>query len=166
MESIDNTDKYYFFWQTSSPFSNWHFSQYILDDLQFNCSEQGVMYSKAILFGDIVVAKKILKCLPNQQKLMKSLGRQVKNFDENIWKKHRIQIYKRHCHAKFSQNQHLKNILISTGNKILVEASPSDKIWGIGLSAHIAKSTPVEKWKGLNLLGQILTEIKFQFMTE
>lgn len=163
---MNNASTYEFFWQTSSPFSNWHPATYILDEITFNCSEQGVMYDKAILFGDHDIAKKILQCNNSQQKLMKNLGRQVSGFNEEIWKNNRILIYKKHCRAKFSQNLHLKTTLLNTAKKILVEASPTDKIWGIGMSKSEALITPSNKWKGANLLGKLLTEIRDEFANE
>lgn len=158
----DTSKNYFFFYETSSPFSNWHPSSYILNGIEFNCSEQGVMYEKALLFGDTVVAQKILECEQSQQNKMKKLGRDVKGFDELIWKMNRMQIYKKHCEAKFTQNQYLKQLLLSTNGKTLVEASPYDKIWGIGMNKNEALVTPPEKWKGLNLLGKILTEIRLK----
>lgn len=163
---MDNASKYEFFWQTNSPFSNWYPATYVLDTITFNCSEQGVMYDKAVLFGDHAIAKKILQCNGYQQGLMKNLGRQVSGFNEELWKKHRIPIYKKHCYAKFSQNPHLKIALLNTSGKILVEASPTDKIWGIGLSKSAALITPPNKWKGTNLLGKLLTEIRNEFINE
>lgn len=156
----DNGKNYCFFWQTRSPFSNWHPAKYILNGIEFNCSEQGVMYAKATLFGDTNVAEQILTCGSSQQGLMKKLGREVKGFNESTWKKNRVKIYKEHCYAKFSQNEQLKIALINTQGKTLVEASPSDKIWGIGMHKSEALVTPPNKWKGLNLLGKLLTEIR------
>lgn len=158
----DPTD-YHFFWQTTSPFSNWHAAHYVLDDNEFNCTEQGVMWEKAKLFGDENIALQIKKCGQTEQALMKKLGRQVRGFNERIWKKNRVEIYKRHCLAKFSQNPHLKTQLMNTSGKMLVEASPSDKIWGIGMAKHEAIKVPPHKWKGLNLLGLILTDIRTEF---
>jgi len=157
---INNKLKYEFFYETSSLFSNWYPAQYTLNGIMFNCSEQGVMYDKAILFGDENVATEIMKCNSSQQRKMKQLGRTVKNFDENIWKNNREKIYHKHCSAKFKSNQYLKNALLNTHDKILVEASPTDLIWGIGLSEEDAIVTPVKNWKGLNLLGKILTQIR------
>jgi ribA/ribD-fused uncharacterized protein len=151
---------YTFFWQTESPFSNWHPAKYTCNEINFNCSEQGVMYDKALLFGDIEVAKNVLKCSVSEQGKMKSLGRKVNHFKENTWKKYRVEIYTKHCKAKFTQNEHLKQKLIETRNTTLVEASPNDKIWGIGLHERDAKKTHPSKWPGTNLLGQLLTKIR------
>lgn len=162
----DNSKNYCFFWQTGSPFSNWHPATYTLNGVEFNCSEQGVMYAKAILFGDNKVAEQILSCGSSQQGLMKKLGREVKGFNESTWKKNRVKIYKEHCFAKFTHNEHLKEALMNTVGKTLVEASPSDKIWGIGMHKSEALVTPPNKWKGLNLLGKILTEIRDELLNE
>jgi ribA/ribD-fused uncharacterized protein len=161
-----NISKYTFFWQTGSPFSNWHSANYTIDGVEFCCSEQGVMYEKAILFNDDKIAKQILQCSGSQQKKMKQLGRKVRHFKESAWKKNRITIYTKHCKAKFEQNKHLKEKLLQTGNKMLVEASPYDKIWGIGLNEKVARRTNPKLWPGLNLLGQILTNIKEDFIKE
>lgn len=159
-KKIDNSDKYKFFWSTSSEFSNWYPATYTFDNIEFCCSEQGVMWSKAKLFKDDETTDKILKCTKNQQKRMKDLGRQVKNFDETIWNKEKVNIYTKHCREKFSQNQDLKNSLLSTHPKILVEASPYDSIWGIGLNEAIAKKTNPNDWPGKNLLGILLTNLR------
>lgn len=161
MEQLDYDSRdYTFFWQTGSPFSNWHPAKYTCDGINFNCSEQGVMYDKALLFGDIEVAAKVLKCSVSEQGKMKSLGREVKHFKESTWKKNRVEIYAKHCRAKFTQNEHFKQKLMETGNTTLVEASPNDKIWGIGLHERDAKKTHSDKWPGTNLLGKLLTDIR------
>lgn len=159
-EKPSHAKDYVFFWQTGSPFSNWHPSKYTYDNIEFNCSEQGVMWSKAKLFEDNESANKILECTTSQQKKMKELGRGVKKFKEGVWKRNRVSIYKVHCYEKFTQNSHLKEKLLQTGNKTLVEASPNDAIWGIGINEKKAKVTPPNKWPGMNLLGIILTEIR------
>lgn len=165
---VDNTEEYSyqnytFFWQTGSPFSNWHPSLYTYNDIAFNCSEQGVMWSKAKLFGDEKIADEILKCTTSQQKKMKTLGREIRSFKESTWKKNKVRIYKQHCYEKFSQNKHLKEKLLETGSNLLVEASPHDRIWGIGLNEKSAKKIHPTKWPGLNLLGKLLTEIRDEF---
>lgn len=159
-ETIDNTKNYVFFWSTGSPFSNWHPAKYTYKGIEFNCSEQGVMWSKAKLFGDDDIAEKILNCHSDQQKKMKDLGRKVKNFKDNMWHKNKVKIYTEHCYEKFTQNNELQEKLLSTYPKKLVEASPNDLIWGIGLHESQAKTIDPTKWPGKNLLGQILTNIR------
>lgn len=96
----------------------------------------------------------------NNPKEIKVLGRQVKNFDENIWKKNRYSIILNGNYAKFMQNEDLRLFLISTKDSILVEASPYDKIWGIGMSSNNENIENPLLWRGLNLLGFALMEVR------
>jgi len=116
------------------------------------------MYDKAVLFGDYEVAEKILKTTSPMK--IKQLGRQVKGFKDKTWKKHRLDSMYRHCFAKFSQNEHLKEALLRTGNKQMVEASPSDRVWGIGLNEDVARRRAPDTWPGQNLLGQVLNNVR------
>ncbi|EFC47831.1 hypothetical protein NAEGRDRAFT_31328 [Naegleria gruberi] len=157
-DKFGNTQKYEFFWKDKSVFSNWHAASYVLDGIQFANTEQGMMYGKAKLFGDDEVAKDILaNTSPSNAK---QLGRMVSNFTDDMWNQNRELIMKRHLYAKFSQNEDIKQTLLSTGDKILAEASPNDAIWGIGMREHEAIETHPSKWPGLNLLGKLLTEVK------
>lgn len=117
-----------------------------------------MMWAKAMLFGDIEVANKILKA--KEPSVQKSLGRQVKNFDQKKWEEHCERIVYEGNHAKFSQNPNLLKRLIKTGETTLVEASPYDRIWGIGLAEHDPRARYRETWLGKNLLGQILTDLR------
>src|SRR6185503_16434085 len=92
-------------------------------------------------------------------KTAKQLGREVKNFDEEIWQKHRLALVVAGNHAKFSQNLELAKFLLGTGHDILVEASPVDRVWGIGLAASDDRATNPAQWRGLNLLGFALMEV-------
>lgn len=122
------------------------------------CSEQYFMKKKQERFdvSNEELANKIMNS--KNPKEIKKLGRQVKNFDEEIWNKERYDIMKDALKLKFSQEE-LKNKLVSTGNAILVEASPTDRIWGIGMNESQVNSTHTN-WKGLNLLGRALMEIR------
>ena len=152
----EHDDPFEFFW--SGPFSQWHDAEFELDGIQFNTAEQAMMYHKAKLFGDDEVARRLLGTRhPRKQK---ALGRQVKGFDEIKWDTHKEEIVCRVNFAKFSQNENLRRKLFQTGNKALVEASPHDTIWGIGLDEENARKTPPEQWPGQNLLGEILTEVR------
>lgn len=93
-------------------------------------------------------------------KLAKQIGRQVKNFQEQVWNDSRYQIVVGGNFAKFSQNPALAEFLLGTNDKLLVEASPVDKIWGIGLGAGDEAAQNPEKWRGLNLLGFALMEVR------
>lgn len=147
-----------FFWRSDSPFSQWHLSAFTVDGINFNCAEQYMMYHKAMLFGDEETAQKILKTTsPHQQK---ALGRKVRNFVEQTWLEERENIVYQGNHAKFSQNPDLKAHLLATGDCDLVEASPVDTVWGVGLAEDHPDIVDPSKWRGLNLLGKILTRIR------
>jgi len=117
-----------------------------------------MMAEKARLFNDKQALEKILAA--NDPAEAKDLGRTVKGYKEDLWKKHRVDIVVRGNQAKFSQNEKLKAFLKTTGDAVLVEASPHDKIWGIGLEqSHTDAGNPA-KWRGLNLLGFGLMEVR------
>lgn len=155
-------EKYHFFY--GGPFSQWYPSKFTFKSVNFNCAEQAMMYSKAILFKDFEAVEKILKStLPEEQK---KFGRKVKNYSEEIWNEERYDTVCQLNKAKFDQNKKLREILIGTENKIIVEASPYDKIWGIGLSKENALSINPSNWPGTNLLGKALTQIRNDIINE
>lgn len=121
-----------------------------------------MMAEKARLFEDEETLSKILNC--NSPAEAKKLGRQVRNFDDKMWKAHRYEIVKRGNIYKFSQNEDLKTFLLKTENRVLVEASPYDRIWGIGLSKNSDKANYPEQWRGLNLLGFVLMEVRDEIL--
>lgn len=116
------------------------------------------MYKKALTFNDEEIAKKILN--EKDPASCKSYGRKIKNFDENIWAYKRYDIMVEALILKFTQNNDFKNKLINTKDKILVEASPYDRIWGIGLHYENDDVLDEKNWKGLNLLGKALMEVR------
>jgi ribA/ribD-fused uncharacterized protein len=157
-------NKYTFFWRNASPFSQWHKAKFTVNEIEFNCAEQYMMYHKALLFDNIEIANKILtKKDPKEQK---ALGREVKNLVIEIWEKERERIVYEGNYAKFTQNENLKKHLLKTENTILVEASPVDPIWGIGLAEDNPDALNESKWRGLNLLGKILTELRNNLIKE
>lgn len=116
------------------------------------------MASKARLFGDLEIEQQILAtAIPKEHK---RLGRAVRGFDESVWNEARCEIVRTANIAKFSQNAELKRLLLGTGDREFVEASPFDKIWGIGLAANKPAAYDRAKWKGLNLLGNILNNVR------
>lgn len=126
----------------------------------FHNAEQFMMAEKALLFQDEEIYDKIL--LSFNPKTCKELGRKVKNFNQNIWDNKKLGIVMEGNYLKFSQNTGLKDYLLSTDDKILVEASPYDRIWGIGLSEredHEQVNYPYH-WKGQNLLGFALMSVR------
>lgn len=154
MERI--TDKYVFFW--GSEFSNWYESSLIYEGIAFLNSEQAFMWKKAMYFNDIESAFKIAHT-PGPASA-KRLGRKVKNFNSEVWLKVGYDVMVEVNFAKFSQKPLLKNVLLSTGDKIIVEASPDDVIWGIGLYWEDDKVLDESKWRGQNLLGKALMEVR------
>ena len=160
---MSTEEKFTFFWETRSPFSQWHPSDFTLEGIQFNCAEQYMMYKKAQLFEDKQIAEQIL--LTKKPRDQKALGRRVRNFDSDTWNNHCKQIVYEANHAKFTQNEALKEALLATTGTELVEASPYDKIWGIGLTAEDPDAQDRSKWQGTNWLGEILTQVREDILT-
>jgi ribA/ribD-fused uncharacterized protein len=149
---------YTFFFTESSPFSQWYRCSFSVDAITFNCAEQFMMHGKAKLFDDADTAAKILAA--DHPRDHKALGRKVKDFDDAAWKRAREAIVLDGNRAKFTQNPELREALLATRGTTLVEASPYDKIWGIGLAATDPRAQDPTQWKGQNLLGQILTRLR------
>lgn len=148
----------YPFYATGHPFSNFTKCRFTVDGTEFNCGEQWIMYAKANLFNDLNVGQQILRTAAPAA--IKKLGRQVKNFDEEIWKANRVSLVKKGLLEKFRQNKIARDMLLGTGEEIIVEASPTDKIWGVSLGMNNPNVHDMSKWKGLNLLGRVLMEIR------
>lgn len=138
-------------------FSNWYQSNFNIENLNFCNVEQYLMYQKALCFKDNLISKKILNT--TDPKEIKYLGRKVRNYNDIEWDKIRYDVLKKALKAKFTQNKLLLNKLIETKDSVLVEASPYDKIWGIGMDVN-HEHKDYTKWQGTNLLGWGLTEIK------
>lgn len=124
-----------------------------------------MMYSKALLFEDHITADKILQTNSSPAR-MKLLGRQVGGFKDKVWKQHRQEIVFEHNMCKFTQNPLLLQALINTKGRVLVEASPHDSIWGIGLNEKDAQEVPPSQWPGLNLLGKVLVRVRQAILEE
>ena len=138
--------------------SQWYESAFVLDGINYPTAEHYMMSSKAKLFNDYENLAKILACQTPAE--AKKLGRAVKNFDGEIWQRHAFNIVFQANIAKFSQNVQLKQFLQSTGQRILVEASPLDTIWGIGLGQENTKAQDPQTWRGENLLGFALMQAR------
>ena len=121
-------------------------------------TEQYMMASKAQLFGDEEIRKENLKC--NDPKQINALGRKVRGFDQAVWDKFKYAIVLNGNWLKFSQNRELREFLLSTGDSVLVEARPYDNIWGIRLSAYSPEAWDPFRWRGQNLLGFALMEVR------
>jgi ribA/ribD-fused uncharacterized protein len=152
------TEKYVLFW--SGIYSQWYAAPMTINDTKYNTCEQYMMYQKALLFEDEEVANAIMReTNPREQK---ALGRKIRNFDDQKWKQNCMRIVYEANLAKFTQNPELKSALLSTGDRILVEASPKDFIWGIGMHYEDEGVDNPANWKGTNLLGQVLTLVKHE----
>ena len=152
------TDKHVFFW--NGIYSQWHKAPMTIDGIEYNSCEQYMMHQKALLFDDEEIAELIMQ--EENPKEQKKFGRMIKGFDKALWDKNCLAIVFEGNLAKFSQNPELKAEMLSTGNKIFVEASPLDHIWGIGLDEDAEGIDDPSYWLGLNLLGQALTLVKNQ----
>ena len=151
-------EKFTFFYQSASPFSQWHPSFFQVENITYNCAEQYMMHQKAVVFQDTEMAEKILKAkTPREQK---ALGRKVRNFDGKVWEDASKKAVYTGNYAKFTQNKALLQILMDTDGTTLVEASPTDTIWGIGLAADDARAYSRSTWRGTNWLGEVLTQLR------
>lgn len=146
-------DNFVFFW--NGMFSNWHPSMFVVNGIKYNTGEQYMMHQKALLFCDTLTAKKIMQSTdPKEQK---GLGRQIKGFDSYRWDKVKYDIVKKGLKEKFIQNPVFKKVLLEGKGKTFIEASPYDRVWGIGFKEQDALDN-ISNW-GENLLGKILTEL-------
>jgi len=155
---LEKYNQYVFFY--NGYLSNWADTPFLdtRSGDSYNCSEQYMMYRKALLFNDLEIAKKIMnKTFPGDQK---ALGRKVKNFDKEVWDKHARQIVYEVCYYKFTQNEDAYNYLMETKGYYLVEASPTDTVWGVGLGGYEKEIKDPKNWRGTNWLGQVLTQLR------
>lgn len=162
--------KWAFFWghtpskdgsTTKSCFSQWWEGHpFIIDGIVYPTAEHYMMAEKARLFHDQARLAEILAT--TSPAIAKKLGRQVSGFNDEVWLPQRWDIVVRANTAKFSQHAPLRQFLLQTGDRILVEASPFDRIWGIGMAASHPDAENPSKWKGLNLLGFALMEVRQQ----
>lgn len=162
-------EQFTFFWH--GPFSQWDESDFELDNVEYGCAEQYMMAAKARLFGDEQALDMIMDCDdPAQQK---KLGRLVDGFDLAVWEETEDNGFPRCWNmvwrgnmAKFSQNEGLLDHLLATRGTTLVEASPFDKIWGIGLGENDPGRLYRTSWQGRNYLGEILTNVREQLVQD
>lgn len=143
-------------------FSNFYQCKMVENDVVYCCSEQYFMKKKQELFEP--ENTKLASLILNEKKpsIIKQYGRQIENFNQDIWNKNKMNIMIRALELKFTQNENLRNLLINTTDKILVEASPYDKIWGIGISVDAANKG--QAWRGENLLGKCLMIVRDRVM--
>lgn len=160
---MTKSSDYTFFWD--GPFSQWDPSSFELDGIEYNCAEQAMMAAKAKLFDDADTLEQIMEA--DDPRTQKSLGRLVNDFDQDFWQEEEDNGYPRCWNivwrinmAKFSQNSHLLQELLATNDTVLVEASPFDCIWGVGLKESDPRINNSENWRGTNWLGEVLTVVR------
>ncbi|MDX3854386.1 NADAR family protein [Streptomyces sp. AK02-01A] len=138
--------------------SQWWPAPFTVEDVEYATAEHWMMAAKARLFGD-AEAERLAVGAANPA-LAKKAGRLVRDFDEAVWKRERYGIVLAGSVHKFGQDAGLRGFLLATGGRILVEASPMDRIWGIGLAAADERAEDPARWRGLNLLGFALMEAR------
>jgi ribA/ribD-fused uncharacterized protein len=160
-------ERFTFFWY--GPFSQWEPSRFSLDGVEYSCAEQFMMAEKARGFGDDEVLAQILKA--EDPATHKRLGREVRGFSVDDWQEEQANgrplcwnLVWRGNMAKFSQNEHLLQDLLATAGATLVEASPHDRIWGVGLAEDDPRIQSREGWLGRNWLGEVLTAARAQLV--
>ena len=146
-------------------FCNWYPAEFDYAGRHYLHSEQFMMYQKVMMFGQTALGDEIMRTADPEQ--CKILGREFfDGFDAALWKKTRFVVVKRGIRAKFAQNPSMMETLLATGNAILAECSPRDKDWGILLSTSDPEVQDITKWKGENLLGQVLMEVREELRDE
>jgi ribA/ribD-fused uncharacterized protein len=131
--------------------SQWWPVDFETEGERFASAEHYMMWRKALLFDDAEAAARVLAAGHPQQ--AKAIGREVRGFDDATWVAHRSAIVEAASVAKFGQHADLCAYLVGTGDRVLVEASPRDRVWGIGMGASNPDAADPAKWRGLNLLG-------------
>ncbi|MBO9713013.1 NADAR family protein [Sphingomonas sp.] len=157
-----NAERFTFFW--SGPFSQWHRSPFQLDGVLYNTAEQYMMAGKARLFGDEEMLARILAA--EEPRDQKALGRRVRGFDGERWNATARDIVLVGSRAKFTQHRDLLQLLLRTEGTTLVEASPLDAIWGIGMAEDDPDARDRTKWRGTNWLGEVLTRLRDTLLAE
>lgn len=152
-----NNEKFTFFWRDTW-FNQWSWCAFQEDGIDYICPEQYMMAKKAELFGDKYTQHKIMESTnPKEQK---ALGRKVSGFNQSIWDKHCKQIVYKGNLLKFTQNKKFRDKLFATVGTTLVEASPFDRVWGVGLTETDPLILDRKNWQGTNYLGEILTKLR------
>ncbi len=165
--------KFLFFWGhqrpasgeiSSSCFSQWWHQEFRIDKIAYPTAEHFMMAEKARLFNDKKAEEKILNS--NSPGAAKKFGREVIGFNQQVWEENRMKIVIKGNFEKFRQNPALMNYLLKTKNRVLAESSPVDEIWGIGLDKTSQFAPIPAKWRGLNLLGFALMEVRDMLFKE
>lgn len=143
---------------TKTCFSQWYQAAFEIDGICYPTAEHFMMAEKARLFGDDIALAAILSAPTAND--AKAGGRKVRNYVEEVWAAQRFDIVVRANMGKFGQNPALRAFLLATKGKVLVEASPLDRIWGTGIASDDPRANKPQEWEGLNLLGYALMEVR------
>tara|TARA_R110002167_G_scaffold98020_3_gene258260 strand:- start:2065 stop:2589 length:525 start_codon:yes stop_codon:yes gene_type:complete len=160
--TMDLTQRRIYFW--GGIFSQWARADFKIGDDTFNCAEQAMMAAKANLFGDDDAYGRIMACKDPRD--MKAIGRTIKNYDHGKWSAINLDVVTEINYKKFSHNPAWKELLIYTDGYELVEASPYDKIWGVGLGEDDPNILDKSKWDGTNLLGKAIIAARDKIIDE
>ncbi|MFI1098001.1 NADAR family protein [Streptomyces sp. NPDC020917] len=144
--------------------SQWWPSPFTVDGVGYATAEHWMMAGKARLFGDAEAERKAVAA--GHPRTAKSVGRTVRGFDEQVWERERFALVTEGSVHKFRQHPDLRDYLLGTGSRVLVEASPLDRVWGIGLAADDPRAEDPAAWRGLNLLGFALMEARARLAAE
>ena len=139
-------------------FSQWFPAPFVIDDVRYATAEHWMMAGKARLFGDAAALAKVLA--HDDPAKAKAAGRGVRDFDEAIWTTRRFALVAEGNRAKFEAHPPFRDFLLATGDRVLVEASPVDPVWGIGLAADDPAAADPARWRGSNLLGFALMAVR------
>lgn len=156
------TDTHVYFWRNKTPFSNFYRRPFRYKGYNLQFSEQGFMLEKALLFDPSKVDAIARATQPDKAK---ALGREVQNYDDAVWSSVRYDKMVEVLRAKFTE-PFMRDILLRTGDRIIVEASPYDRIWGVGLDVEDACILDEKNWQGQNLLGEALMDVRAELKGE
>ncbi|MFG1806678.1 NADAR family protein [Streptomyces sp. NPDC049040] len=138
--------------------SQWWPAPFTVDGVTYASAEHWMMAGKARLFGDAEAERRAVAAV--HPKAAKDVGRLVRGFDDAVWARERFALVTEGSVHKFSQHPELRDFLLGTGGRVLVEASPLDRVWGIGLAADDERAADPARWRGLNLLGFALMDAR------
>lgn len=139
-------------------FSQWYPSPFSVNEIVYKSAGHWMMARKALLFGDREAFKRIIEA--DRFEEVRSVSHIINNFDEATWGERKYDIVREGNFHKFNQSKKLRECLLNTGTAVLAEANPVDNVWGIGLSHDSRNAKDPYAWKGLNLLGFALMEIR------
>ena len=155
-------EEFLFYFGPESEFSHWFKCEFVIQGIRFRCAEQYIMFQKAMLFGDMEIKNRILRSAnPSRHRY---LGKRVNDFNKERWHRNCRQFAFDANSSKFSQNPPLLESLLRTAGKSLAEASPYDKIWGIGLSIQNPKIYDRAQWRGRNWAGEALEAVRAKLL--